>query len=624
MLAVKTEAFGIPPWAYDPKANDLWKLIEIKNGIEVDCHELLSACIITGRSPADPMNYQNNHENHEKSVNVIVLAHESCSRRHARIAFDTDGCPWLRDLESTHGTMVNKRRLPAQAIGKLESNSTTLGSRGVRLFPGDVLQFGASSRFYLLEGPSHFERGARKALEQQQKILQHEQQSTESSHQSNLPVSNVVDTHNDDYDDEHDDEPFKALDESMIPPQHIKTWESLQAKRYKQQNLLTENDRIEAKGELTDGQQRQLERNLSRLQVLQEDIEIMEQELWRTINPSKPKGGPRSLFLAATDDDDVDDRTNSSSHRPLKAETEESLIAQWKQYHVEFQSCESAMNRYHQQIQDLMTRQASSEASVDNDSDDEEKFYRQNEITLLQELFDKYRTRREDILLAVKDVEQLLPFVNPKLVYDWKSGQIGTTHSSTSPSKSLPPVPSITPQSSEKAMSPPKPMQPPSQEMIKSSPSSRDSMTMPPPHPSQRTMIPSSSHDSMIMPPPQPSQKTRVPSPSKDSTIMPPPLPIQSSSQEKMMSSQHGIVMPPPSGKSILHSKYSIIHTPEQPSQQQPKRQRLVGPMLPPGVPKSSSKENHLTELNCDAWTPPIDQDGSGRTKNNDRFQGRY
>jgi hypothetical protein len=56
MLAVKTEAFGIPPWAFHPKAkeDDPWKMIEIKNGIEVDYHELRLACNALGRSPSDP------------------------------------------------------------------------------------------------------------------------------------------------------------------------------------------------------------------------------------------------------------------------------------------------------------------------------------------------------------------------------------------------------------------------------------------------------------------------------------------------------------------------------------------------------------------------------------------
>jgi hypothetical protein len=318
--------------------------------------------------------------------------------------------------------------------------------------------------------------------------------------------------------------------------------------------------------------------------------------LWRAINPSKSSGGggPRPLFLAAADEDDVDDRTSSSSYHDQisRVETEESLIAQWKKYHSEFQVCESAMNRYHGQIQDLLKKHSLEQISNGNhhyEEEEEEKFYRQNEITLLQESFDKYQTRRMDVLMAVKDIEQLFPFVNPKLVYDWKTGYIGTSHPALSGSKTLPPVTSTPPQPYQNSMLPSQAMQP-SQEIIKASTSSEDIIMMPPP--------------------PKPSQKT-----------------IHSNSK----SPKDRIIMPPPSAKSLQQCQETIIQNPENTQtdsqNQKPKRQRLVGPALPRCTANLNHKENHTnlpSESDCDNWMPPTDQDGSGRTKYNDRFQGRY
>ena len=51
------------------------------------------------------------------------MLHGSISRYHARVAFDGDGTPWLRDYGSAHGTYLNKRRLPPVCSGREESAS---------------------------------------------------------------------------------------------------------------------------------------------------------------------------------------------------------------------------------------------------------------------------------------------------------------------------------------------------------------------------------------------------------------------------------------------------------------------------------------------------------------------
>lgn len=478
----------------------------------------------------------------------VELAHESCSRRHARIAFDSRGIPWLRDLESTHGTTVNKKHLPAAAIGKTESASTKLGSRGVVLFPGDVLQFGASTRLFCVEGPAQFERGAMKAMQQQQ-----EAQTTTATTRP-LHLQGI------------DDEPEqpKILDENSIPSQHYKAWEALKARRYKLQNLQTENDRIEAKGELTEGQQRQLERNMQRMESLQEEIDEAEQDLLNKIYPG-PKVGPKSLFNAADDDDDVDDRTGDARRSDnSEVETEDSLVTKWKQCYVEYGTHKLSVARAESKLRALEER-------LTHAGDEEERFYVQNDLDLAQDVYQKSSQRLDAILCDVKDTEKLLRIVNRKIIADFETGFIGMD-----------------------AMPPP-----------------GVSIDMPPP--------------SLAMPPPPPMSQI-LPSPSLAIDSLPVPA---------------GQNHPPTNVK----GKEALVNEPLA------KRPRVVGPVMPPPARKAPTQTGTLAYLassstagdRCviaegkkeksadawleskkDEWRAPAGQDGSGKTKLNDKFAGRY
>lgn len=68
----------------------------------------------------------------------LVLQHPSISRQHAVLQFDATGALFLRDLRSTHGTFINKKRIDA--------------SDYVRVHVGDVLVFGESTRLYAVTG----------------------------------------------------------------------------------------------------------------------------------------------------------------------------------------------------------------------------------------------------------------------------------------------------------------------------------------------------------------------------------------------------------------------------------------------------------------------------------------
>lgn len=122
-------AYVPPEWGADG-ANAFGIYLEvIKSGVVVENMALpvdtKKSCVVTGRM---------------EPLCDLVLAHPSISRMHAALQFDAQGALFVRDLESTHGTFLNKKRLPANDF--------------VRLHIGDVLVFGESTRLYAVCGPS--------------------------------------------------------------------------------------------------------------------------------------------------------------------------------------------------------------------------------------------------------------------------------------------------------------------------------------------------------------------------------------------------------------------------------------------------------------------------------------
>ena len=70
---------------------------------------------------------------------LLSLAHPSISRHHAVLQHRDDGRLFVFDRGSAHGTKLNKRRIPPHEF--------------VELHVGDLLAFGDSERFYVVEGP---------------------------------------------------------------------------------------------------------------------------------------------------------------------------------------------------------------------------------------------------------------------------------------------------------------------------------------------------------------------------------------------------------------------------------------------------------------------------------------
>ncbi|KAF5398203.1 hypothetical protein PHET_08324 [Paragonimus heterotremus] len=155
-----TNIYRPPTWASVCPMSAGYYLEVIKNGIPLpDCTVHLSGadqletgmelsfCLI-GRQPQQY--YAPYNDLHGQ---CSVLAHPSISRLHAVLQYgrppsviakpsatQVDSPGWyIQDLDSTHGTYINKRRLPP--------------GRFVRIHVGYVMRFGGSTRLHLLHGP---------------------------------------------------------------------------------------------------------------------------------------------------------------------------------------------------------------------------------------------------------------------------------------------------------------------------------------------------------------------------------------------------------------------------------------------------------------------------------------
>ena len=111
--------YSPPTWMNPPKENT-WRLDEIKSGVIVNSYALNVPLVIFGRTPpscpslppaATRVDHCPQADNDAFLFLAIVTAHESCSRIHARIAFDSKGVPWLRDLGSGNGTKGKMTRM---------------------------------------------------------------------------------------------------------------------------------------------------------------------------------------------------------------------------------------------------------------------------------------------------------------------------------------------------------------------------------------------------------------------------------------------------------------------------------------------------------------------------------
>jgi pSer/pThr/pTyr-binding forkhead associated (FHA) protein len=568
-------SYSKPPWAHTPSAS--WKLLEIKSGVQAAAHSLSQDCTVLGRAV---------------DLVDVALPHESISRIHARIAFDGLGTPWLRDLQSTHGVTVNKKPLPVAATGKDESNSTKAGARGVVIYPGDIIQFGASTRLYVVEGPDEFARGAIRKVIPAAAAIHVEPVETHST------LS------------EGDHERQKELSDETVQDNLRKEWEKLKALRHKLENVQIESERIRDKGDVSDltiGQQRQLERNGEKTSTLQTQIQERETELYRKVFAATPTTRA-AVHEAVVEDEDEDDeffdRTKHSDgqefHLNKDGETEESLMQKFQEIRRQRLSVLGELDLAQDKVIDLEERLAAMPARGDDES-----FFVQNDLDIASDSYRKLETKKNVLDDNLQETVRLLKIVNPKLIIDLASGVVV-----------------------EKSKQAPLP-----QQTSQVSPGTSD--TVPEFHddsPYQhRNRSPSPPPDKLISPArfiQDESATNGDETGARNEGFMPPP----SKNRPRVLGPAG---MPPPSSVSTAIGTLAAISS-------------LTSTSKPSKSLSSSEKKRHHSPLEQtagvqdeitsrpkvnddagdvemkDVWKAPKDQDGSGITKLNAKFAGRY
>jgi pSer/pThr/pTyr-binding forkhead associated (FHA) protein len=391
-----------PPWSAPPTKQ--WSLIEIKNGVEVAEHNLTrklkhpkSKITVMGRA-TDEVD--------------VVLNHDSISRFHARLAFDKEsGTPWLRDLSSTHGVLVNKRRLPDNTIGQNETMSSISGSRGVIVFPNDIIQLGASTRYFVVAGPEDFNRDA---VHSSKASLQQLSEGATAALTDDVVQSNSID-HIDTTDDfDNNDKSTMILSDDNIPERLRPKWEKIKAMQYKLENIEAESERIRAKGDvdaLSDGQVKQLERNNQRIASLKDMITEKEAELHQW---SLPTNQPQQRSHQTTDDDDdgVFDCTVVTNKQYLEldedGETLNTLMVKWN-------DLLKKRNDITNKSEILSQTEASLELSKSGSKADVDDFFIQNDLSLIKDTKQKLQQEMATLLKHLHEVEEMIQVVDPKL-----------------------------------------------------------------------------------------------------------------------------------------------------------------------------------------------------------------
>ncbi|CAM2111312.1 unnamed protein product [Caretta caretta] len=138
-----------PPWGTCPPAEAGYGLETLKGGVIVGSLRLEGrSWFLVGRLPGC----------------ALALEHPSVSRHHAVLQYRGQAQPgfYVYDLDSTHGTFLNKARLPPRTY--------------CRVRVGHTLRFGGSSRLFVLQGPEEDQESESELTVTQLKALHKQQQ----------------------------------------------------------------------------------------------------------------------------------------------------------------------------------------------------------------------------------------------------------------------------------------------------------------------------------------------------------------------------------------------------------------------------------------------------------------
>jgi hypothetical protein len=223
-------------------------------------------------------------------------------------------------------------------------------------------------------------------------------------------------------DDEAEFSEEHQLSDETVPKSFRPEWARIKALQQKLENIQTESERIHMKGDagsetLSAGQLKQLERNEERVATLQEQISTKESELYRKIFPNTNEGQKRKRDIMnddiEDDEDDYLDRTKEDHRGDLElnqdGETEQSLLLKWEELqsqHVEvsrkLHCLDQKVLRLKQSIMDLKEEQ-------------EDLFFVRNELDVLLDTRTKLEGEEKRLVQSLAEIEVLIRVVNPKL-----------------------------------------------------------------------------------------------------------------------------------------------------------------------------------------------------------------
>jgi hypothetical protein len=272
-------------------------------------------------------------------------------------------------------------------------------------------------------------RTRRRKRRQQQQQEQHQREAQRLQKQSMNSGEGDVEAEGDvDGDDDLSSWDVLSLADE-VPHTHRKAVERIRTIQYKIDNLRTESDRIERKGgigELSEGQVRQLQRNEDRMEQLHSDLDDKKRELWRQLRSGRQGGASSSADrrrrrgqMDDPDEDEVEDRTAGDSGGSSSmvqfdesGETEASLLQTHALLLKRLELVESNLSRATEEakiVEDRISRHQQG-------GNLEDAFYASNDLELVQEQIRKFCSDKDSINAALKDVRKMLKVANPS----WK------------------------------------------------------------------------------------------------------------------------------------------------------------------------------------------------------------
>ncbi|KAF9359820.1 Kanadaptin [Mortierella sp. AD094] len=369
----------------------------------------------------------------------LEMEHPSLSRYHAVVQFKSNGECFIYDLNSSHGTKLNKNKIPP--------------GMHVSLKPGDQLRFGESTRIYLFQTEEAVdqEEEERKMvaamIERQNKsrAQQREQEGEDEEQEFNWGIpEDAVDE--DDMDEEMmDGSVRKAVDPDAYyrkdPKKALRNY--LESRGYSCEFEVEEDGPGHAReytarirlpietamgpvyGQAVSGRRKDAEREAA----LDACIQLDSRGMLATKSSGEGPSQAKSKKMEQSDDDDDDDfydrtvkKKSSVAKKEQKADTHESLLEKHKLLQVDMAALEVKIEEYDANAE----KRKQLEASGDIDA----------YIAFLEKSGGDSKAKMQQNLMAMKKEErrlkQLIEYTKPMDIM----AKIGTNASTTTPVKS--------------------------------------------------------------------------------------------------------------------------------------------------------------------------------------------